>query len=299
VKHVQQALTFDCGDDSLIGVLSLPPADMSPADTALVVIVGGPQYRVGSHRQFALLARAVAAAGYPALRFDVRGMGDSSGAPRSFDSLDDDIAAAIDAVQSAQPTVRHVVLWALCDGASAALLYLDRRADPRVRALCLLNPWVRSPASLAQTHVKHYYLQRLTQPAFWRKLLGGGVARRAAGELWSNLRLARSAERAKASPASFPQRMALAWAAFEGETLLVLSGDDYTAREFDDHASGSPHWQGLLDRPSVTRLDIAGANHTFANAADRSRVESATLKWLQRVAPLPAQAVSRTTETVS
>jgi exosortase A-associated hydrolase 1 len=296
---VQHPLFFDCGDDRLIGVLSLPPADMPPADTALLVIVGGPQYRVGSHRQFALLARAVAAAGYPALRFDVRGMGDSSGTPRPFEALDDDIAAAIDALQRAQTSVRDIVLWALCDGASAALLYLDRRADPRVRALCLLNPWVRSPAGLAQTHVKHYYLQRLTQPTFWRKLLGGGVARRAAGELWSNLRLARSAGRAKASLASFPQRMALAWAAFEGETLLVLSGDDYTAREFDDHASGSPHWQGLLDRPSVTRLDIAGANHTFANAADRSRVESATLKWLQRVAPLPAQAVSRTTETVS
>jgi exosortase A-associated hydrolase 1 len=299
VNRVQQALAFGCDGDTLIGVLSLPPADGSAPDTALVVVVGGPQYRVGSHRQFALLASAVAAAGYPALRFDVRGMGDSSGTPRPFDSLDDDIAAAIDAVQRAQPSVRHVVLWALCDGASAALLYLDRRADPRVRALCLLNPWVRSPESLAQTHVKHYYLQRLAQPAFWRKLLGGGVARRAAGELWANLRLARSAQRASASPASFAQRMATAWAAFRGQTLLILSGDDYTAREFDDHASASPHWQGLLDRPAVTRLDIAGANHTFANAADRSRVESATLEWLQRVAPLPVQALPRTMETVS
>jgi exosortase A-associated hydrolase 1 len=299
VKSVQQPLLFDCGDDRLIGVLSLPPAEMPPADTALLVIVGGPQYRVGSHRQFALLARAVAAAGYPTLRFDVRGMGDSSGTPRPFEALDDDIAAAIDALQRAQSSVRYVVLWALCDGASAALLYLDRRSDPRVRALCLLNPWVRSPASLAQTHVKHYYLQRLAQPAFWRKLLSGGVARRAAGELWSNLRLARGAGGANVSPVSFAQRMAAAWTVFTGETLLVLSSDDYTAREFDDHARASPHWRGLLDRPSVTRLDMAGATHTFANAADRSRVESATLKWLQRVAPLPVQAASRTTETAS
>ena len=39
----------------------------------MVIVVGGPQYRAGSHRQFTLLARHIAAAGYPVLRFDARG----------------------------------------------------------------------------------------------------------------------------------------------------------------------------------------------------------------------------------
>jgi exosortase A-associated hydrolase 1 len=299
MKGVESALAFECGADTLIGVLALPDATQVPSDTALLVIVGGPQYRVGSHRQFALLARAAAQAGYPALRFDVRGMGDSTGSPRPFDALDDDIAAAIDTLQHEQPAVRRIVLWALCDGASAALLYLDRRADPRVHALCLLNPWVRSSASLARTHVKHYYLQRLAQPAFWRKLFGGGVARRALAEVWANVRLARGAGTADASGASFPQRMAAGWAGFAGEILLVLSGDDFTAREFDEHARASPNWQGLLVRDGVTRLDVASANHTFANAADRGRVESATLAWLRRVAPLPTRVLPSMKEIVS
>ena len=48
-------------------------------------MVGGPQYRVGSHRQFTLMARAFAAAGYPVLRFDYRGIGDSEGESRGFE----------------------------------------------------------------------------------------------------------------------------------------------------------------------------------------------------------------------
>jgi hypothetical protein len=42
-----------------------------------------------------------------------------------------------------------------------------------IAGLVLLNPWVRSEVSLAQTHIKHYYGQRLLQGEFWRKLLSG------------------------------------------------------------------------------------------------------------------------------
>ncbi|MEO6566032.1 MAG: alpha/beta fold hydrolase, partial [Casimicrobiaceae bacterium] len=81
-----------------------------------MIVVGGPQYRVGSHRQFALLARALARVGIPALRFDYRGMGDSEGDRRSFDEIDADIAAAIDTL-CREAHLARVVLWGLCDGA--------------------------------------------------------------------------------------------------------------------------------------------------------------------------------------
>ena len=72
----EHAIAFDCVEEQLLGVVSLPA---QASDIGVLVIVGGPQYRVGSHRQFVLLARYLAASGYPVLRFDVRGMGDSSG----------------------------------------------------------------------------------------------------------------------------------------------------------------------------------------------------------------------------
>ena len=284
----ERPIVFTCAGAQLVGICS--PA---PADLGVVVVVGGPQYRGGSHRQFVLLARYLAAAGSPVLRFDVRGMGDSEGAQRGFEFVTPDIAAAVDTLCAQQPQVRRVVLWGLCDGASAALLYLHESADTRDQGLVLLNPWVRSPASLARTHVRHYYRQRLLQGDFWRKLLTGGVARSALGSLWQNLRLARgdgngngnghangSGSKNAAAPLNFQQRMAAAWRAFPGHILLVLSGRDYTAREFQEFVRSDPAWAAAMARPRLTTHDAVDADHTFSAIADRQALELVTARWL-------------------
>ena len=77
----ETALVFDCVGETLVGVLT---TDSPLAETGVVLVVGGPQYRAGSHRYFVQLARALAGAGFPTLRFDCRGMGDSSGGPQHF-----------------------------------------------------------------------------------------------------------------------------------------------------------------------------------------------------------------------
>ncbi|MGZ5200780.1 MAG: hydrolase 1, exosortase A system-associated, partial [Telluria sp.] len=86
----ERALAFPCGGDWLYGVASLPA---QAGACGVLIVVGGPQYRAGSHRQFTLLARSLADAGIPAMRFDYRGMGDSDGGVRSFESVDEDIRA--------------------------------------------------------------------------------------------------------------------------------------------------------------------------------------------------------------
>ena len=48
-------------------------------------------------------------------------------------------------------------------------------ADSRVAGIVAANPWARSAATLAATQLKHYYVARLLQPEFWRKLLRGGL----------------------------------------------------------------------------------------------------------------------------
>ncbi len=275
----ESALALPCAGELLPAVLAQPDPATPTQPLGVLVVVGGPQYRVGSHRQFVQLARHLAAHGYPVLRFDVRGMGDSPGEVRGFEDLHDDIAAGIDGLLQAVPAVRSVVLWGLCDGAAASLLYLHQRADPRVAGLCLLNPWARSPQGLARTQIRHYYAARLLQAAFWRKLLRGGVGLRALRDLAGNLRQA-SAERAKPASSTFQQRMAAAWRAFPGRILLLLSAQDMTAQEFTDHARTDPAWAGLLARPHVQRAMLEQADHTLSTPQPRAQMERLTLQWL-------------------
>lgn len=282
----ESACMFQVDDDWLLGILSRSP---EAAATAVLVIVGGPQYRVGSHRQFVSVARALAAAGFPCLRFDYRGMGDSTGGMRTFEAVTDDIGAAIDLLFREVDGLRRVVLWGLCDGASAALLYCQARRDARVGGLCLLNPWVRSAATLARTHVKHYYWQRLGQRAFWQKLLSGGVGASALRGLLSSLRLA--GRGVDASGGDFQGRMATAWRQGNVPVLLVLSGDDYTAREFVEATQADARWAGALQRAGVVEHAIAGADHTFSDPVTTLEVNAVTVRWLAGLAPVKSAGV--------
>jgi exosortase A-associated hydrolase 1 len=278
MPSTEHATQFPCGDDTLVGILALPVA---PAPTGVVIIVGGPQYRAGSHRQFVRLARALANTGIAVLRFDYRGMGDSSGAQRNFETIGPDIAAAVNHLQHQVPAVKKVVLWGLCDAAAAALLFCHDSPDPRISGLCLLNPWVRSEASLAKTQVKHYYTQRLRQKDFWIKFLSGKVARSALSGFLQKVRQAKSAvPTGTAVHQPFQQRMAAAWHQFPGQILLILSGDDYTAKEFVEYAQGDAAWQGYLRHAGLTRHEVPGVDHTFSSAAARQQAEHLTLQWL-------------------
>lgn len=288
MTYTEEATLFACAGETLVGILAKP---QTQADTAVVVIVGGPQYRAGSHRQFVLLSRALAAAGVAVLRFDYRGMGDSSGAQRYFDNVSADIAAAIDTLQRRLPNIKHIALWGLCDAAAAALLYCHETRDTRVTGLCLLNPWVRSEASLARTQVKHYYIQRLQQKEFWLKLLSGRVATKALGGLLQNIRVAfggdsgadanvAHSDRANAPQMPFQQRMAMAWQKFPGQILLILSGDDYTAKEFQEFASADPAWKSYLGHARLQHCVVPGVDHTFSCAASRLQAEQVTLTWI-------------------
>ena len=283
----ESTTVFACEGEHLLGIVSRPleAASTRAAPIGAVIVVGGPQYRAGSHRQFVQWARALAAAGTPTLRFDARGMGDSTGDMRPFTDLGADIGAAIEALRAACPEVERIVLCGLCDGASAALLYLHERRDPRVCGLVLLNPWVRSEQSQARTFVKHYYLQRLLDRSFWAKLLRGQVARRAVQDLARHLRQARQAKPTPGASAtlSYQAKMALALEALHGPVLLLLSGDDYTAKEFQEHCAADAAWGDILRRPGLLRIELPGADHTLSATADRLALESISARWLAQL----------------
>ncbi len=283
VTQNEDALNFDCEGEPLVGILS---GTGRPAARGVLIVVGGPQYRVGSHRQFALLARSLAVRGTPALRFDYRGMGDSGGEARTFERVGADIRRAIDGFFAAVPGMEEVVVWGLCDAASAALMYAHE--DDRVSGLVLLNPWVRTTQGLARAHLKHYYARRVLQAGLWQKVARGEFDFRGAAAAFGRMIVDAAGRRrgsagSAVSEAPFTERMENGLRRFRGKVLLILSGNDLTAQEFKDFVAGSARWRRLLEAERVTRHDLPAANHTFGRRDWRENVERWTGAWVENL----------------
>ena len=307
---MEKALLIPIDSDKLVAVLH---ASEQVADTGVLLVVGGPQTRVGSHRQFVLLARSLAGQGIPVLRFDYRGMGDSTGDQHDFEQIDSDIHVAIERFFEESPQMKKVVIWGLCDAASAALFYAYQ--DERVQGLVLLNPWARSEAGAAKAYLKHYYLQRITSGDFWKKVLGGqfkpgqslaslfemlkkGMGLSASDNVPVNTDVQVGAfdEDTVVSDASegtsenvaekvqpFIERMRDGLEQFQHPVLLIISGNDLTASEFLDCVVSDRHWRKLLKRKQVIRKTLEAADHTFSKRQWRDQVADWTADWVLKL----------------
>lgn len=283
-------ISFMCGDAELAGVLHRGTKDARLG--VVIVVAGGPQYRVGAHRQFVSLARLMASNGYPVLRFDLRGMGDSSGEHLGYHQSRADIRAAVDELMRQEPGLKQVALFGECESASGILFYAEK--DARVSQIALANPWVRTAEGQAEVILKHYYMDRLKSPEFWRGVVQGKLNIRASvGSFGTVLRdywRGRQAKRVDASAAGLPDfdhlplpaKTAEGMRRFKGPVLLLMSGRDYIAREFDEVTKSHEAWKGLLTDARVRRKDIADADHTFSKPEAKAEAQGALLDWLAK-----------------
>jgi uncharacterized protein len=286
----EHALSFLCAGVPLVGILHTP--DKPAQRGVLFVVGGGPQYRSGGHRQLTLWSRRLSAQGHPVFRFDYRGMGDSHGDFVGFEGIDDDIRSAIDQFFKSVPELKEVVLWGECDASSAILFYAYR--DSRVKGVVLLNPWVRTQAGEAQAILRFYYLQRILQPSFWRKVLSFRFnpfssllsaaklmqASRKTGAVTGNIASDGLVDGISRS-GSLPERLLQGLTRFNGPVMLVMSGRDMIAREFDEITSKSAAWQAQFALKPLTRHDLPDGDHTFSSATQRNQVVDWGLAWLR------------------
>jgi len=277
-RIVERFVTFDCEGETCVGILATSATQTRTVDVGVIVIVGGPQYRVGSHRQFVELARALARSGVCVLRFDCRGMGDSDGVRRAFDDLEQDIDAAIGALKR-ETGVGRVILWGLCDGASAALMFAP---DARVAGIVAANPWVRSEQIEAASQLRHHYAKRLVSVTFWRAALSDGL------RLQQRLRdLYQATTRALRTRVSndppFLARMHDGWMRFQRPILWMLSGRDYTAREFEQWVAQDVERRRLLDGRFSTVFRCNDADHTFSEPRAAAAVAARTIEWIAQI----------------
>lgn len=270
--RMRKLIAFPCQGETLLGTL-----DAAPDTTGLLIVSGGNEIRIGAHRGMALLASRLAEAGHPVFRFDRRGIGDSSGDNRGFESSADDIVAAVATFRRAAPHLTRIVGFGNCD-AAASLALFHRTAG--LDALILANPWTvedqddgMPPAAAIRAH----YAERLRDPRQWLRLLRGGVNIR---KLVSGL--LKSSENPSQEPHRLAARLAEALGKTDVPVSLLLARRDNTAIAFLDA------WCGAAFEPARTRAQVEQrdtASHSFASPDDK--------QWLyERVAaalanPLP------------
>ena len=267
----------DAAQGVLVGIETVP-AGLAADRLGVVVVVGGPQTRVGSHRQFVSLARGLAARGVVSLRFDYAGMGDSPGPLPDFERTGGDIRAATDALLSRHAELRGVVLWGLCDGAAAALLHAQH--DPRIKGVIGANPWARSPRTQAAAIASTHYRAQLRSGRFWLRLLRGEVA--IASALRSAMAIVLQARRREApaadggTAAPLPTRLQAAIRALKVPARFLLCPADLTGAEFEQVMAPS----GILARDGISTLRFEGADHTFSSREDWQRAVDASADFV-------------------
>lgn len=282
-------VVFECEGDRLVGVVHLP--ERVATRGVLQLVAGGPQYRSGMSRMGVRMARQLAAAGTPVMRFDQRGIGDSEGEFRGFRDLEADLKAAIEAFANAVPGMREIVLWGGCDAATAVAI--NGWKYPLVTGLALGNPWIHSQATAASVEMQHYG-RRWRDPSFWKKVLRLQynplpALRTIAGSLLARLGVARAARsslagKADDTQAPYLERMRNGLVSFRGDVLLLMSGNSLYVQQFDLLVAADAGWRAAMRAPRhLARHDMPDADQAFSTLAARDEVTRTIAQWLTDV----------------
>lgn len=259
-------MSFPCAGEMLGGSL-----DSAAGETGVLIATGGSQTRIGSHRMFAELGKSLSENGFPAFRFDRRGVGDSSGDDPGFRGNSDDLHAAVAAFRGEMPQLKTIVGFGLCDGATS-LAFFGR--DAGIDAMILVNPWLVDAASDAPppAAIKAHYWKRLSSLSGWKDLFGGRIS---VGKLLRGImKIARPAPDDLAGDAA-------ASLARGGRTALVLARGDATAIAAED-AWRRPGFD-TARRNSLETLHIDTDSHTFARPGDMDALIGACVGLLRRL----------------
>jgi len=253
---MRRLIAIACEGSTLAGTL-----DEAAGTTGLLIVSGGNEIRAGAHLVMAMLAQRLAAAGWPVLRFDRRGIGDSEGENEGFEASGPDIEAAAAAFRTHCPQLRLIAGFGNCDAATALALF---GTDAGIDALILANPWVIEPADdlPPPAAIRARYAGRLLSLDGWKRLLTGAVDLRA-------LLRGIGAIARPAAPSGLAVRLGTALSAFRGSIRIILAEADATALAFAD-AWRKPAFAALAARIAIDRIQTG--SHSFARGDDPERL---------------------------
>lgn len=312
---MESTVSFSDGQIELRGILHTP--GRPGAKVGIVLLCPGYKHRVGQHRLYVHVARMLCANGFPVLRFDFHGLGESEGEiKRCF--FDDfwgyiqtggfvsDTLASVDPFKQTT-AVEKVVLMGLCGGAITGLIAAAR--DPRIDGLILINisialqgssdDWFTTnmPPGLADSLLSAY-LDRVKSPRSWLRLLTLKSDYRV---IWKSVS---SKFRRGMAP---PRRLDLehdtgdsgvnphflssfrSYCSSGRPILFAFSENDKEKWAFDANVLDRYLYRGNPYEKCYSIFVVNGANHSFTLPKWRETLLDASLAWLNsHFGPHPA-----------
>ena len=275
---------------TLVGIVTTPSATPQVSDrTGVVFLNAGLVHRIGPNRLYVVLARTLAVLGYPCLRFDHSGIGDSPASDdgRPFgERFVDEARLAMDWLHE-HHECRRFILVGLCSGTLTA--FNTACVDTRVCGLVLLTALLQDPATVPAEVVaeasdrrvaRSYVTAKATSSSAWTRVLTGQANYR--NVLKTGARLVTRHTRPKAIDPDV--------ARVAGEISRLVDRGVRVKFVFAEPTTVLEYFRMTLEPiiKGLARVDVTimkRSDHTFSGLDDQKRLAEAVSDWLAGASP--------------
>lgn len=278
---VERAHAFGA-DDSLVGVVTLPPKRAAAAvdRPAIILLNAGLVHRIGPFRLTVQIARTLAERGFTVLRFDLAGFGDSRivGPKRAVEQqVVHDGRTAMDFLES-RYGIRRFIVGGLCSGAVYAH-YLTA-ADPRVTGMWMLDGYAYPTRAYHRFKLKRS-LRKLLSPRTAFEMLRKSLASRPRPAATAAEEDESIFYQAWPEPAAARADVE-AMLARGARVLFVYTGGWST---FVDRRQFAEMFPSFAGHPGVELRYYPHADHTYISLSDRAEMVGALAAFVETMTP--------------
>ena len=290
----EQAVRFQAAGQALAGNLTLPDRGHG---LGLVFVHGWSGVRGGPHSILTSTARHLAEQGFPSVRFDLSGRGESqgNGLDACLPTMADDLVAATRLCRE-RAGVDKVVIFGMCSGGTVAIGTLPRLPDAAGLVLLSVYPFSDGDSfgrDMHRTlHFAKVYWHKLWQLHTWKRLFRGEVrVLRVLDVLFGHFRKSskegpseegkQPGEAAEAGPQEkSPPKEHLQKLTSGIPGLMIYGSAD------PDAGAAQAYYRTFVEEHSlpIEFVEIEGAHHNFTSREWKQQIARLTANFCNRLA---------------